>query len=178
MEHYVALSATDPFRFCPADGSRLGNPQPGGGVRCPLCGRSWYRNSAPGVAAVIVEGGKALVTKRGREPEKGRIDLPGGFLDVGEHPVDGLVREVREELGVEVEVVGAPVLMAIHTYGTRGIYVLAIGFRACILRGRPKPSDDVSDVRWVSSDELESLDFAWEHDRQMVRTVLEGQAAS
>ena len=97
----VLFSATQPYRFCPADGTRLEEPRPGGGARCPLCGRSWYRNSAPAVGAVIVQDGQALVTVRAREPEKGRLDLPGGFLEVGEHPVDGLVREVREELGAE-----------------------------------------------------------------------------
>jgi ADP-ribose pyrophosphatase YjhB (NUDIX family) len=58
---------------------------------CPLCGRSWYRSSAPSVGATIVEDGKALVTAQTREPEKGRLDVPGGFLEVEEHPIDGLL---------------------------------------------------------------------------------------
>jgi ADP-ribose pyrophosphatase YjhB (NUDIX family) len=62
-----------------------------------------------------VRDGKALVTVRAREPEKGRIDVPGGFVEVGEHPVKGIEREVREELGVEIEVAEKPVLMATHT---------------------------------------------------------------
>jgi 8-oxo-dGTP diphosphatase len=59
-----------------------------------------------------VRDGKALVTVWAREPEKGRLDLPGGFLRVGEHPVDGLAREVREELGIEAEIVDTPILLA------------------------------------------------------------------
>jgi ADP-ribose pyrophosphatase YjhB (NUDIX family) len=137
-----------------------------------LCSRSWYRSSAPAVGAVILESGKALVTIRAREPEKGRIDLPGGFLEVGEHPVEGIVREVREELGVEIEVTGPPVLLATHTYGEGGQYVLAIGFRASILGGEPNPTDDVAKIRWVSEEELDAADFAWEHDREMVRAAL------
>ena len=54
------------------------------------------------------------------EPEKGRLDLPGGFVEVGEHPRDGLAREAREELGVELEVEETPVLLAVHTYGAEG----------------------------------------------------------
>ncbi|MCA1728027.1 MAG: NUDIX domain-containing protein [Actinobacteria bacterium] len=168
----IPFTATEPFKFCPADGTRLEDPRPSGGAECPLCGRSWYRNSAPAVGAVIVEDGRALVTVRAREPEKGRIDLPGGFLEVGEHPVDGLVREAREELGVELEVVKRPVLLAIHTYGEGGAYVLAIGFRARITDGEIRPTDDVTEVRWVSAEELDSVDFAWEHDREMVRAAL------
>jgi ADP-ribose pyrophosphatase YjhB (NUDIX family) len=168
----IPFNATEPFKFCPADGTRLEDPRPSGGVACPLCGRSWYRNSAPAVGAVIVEDSRALVTVRAREPEKGRVDLPGGFLEVGEHPVDGLVREAREELGVEIEVVERPVLLATHTYGEGGAYVLAIGFRARITDGETHPTDDVAEVRWISTEELDSVDFAWEHDREMVRAAL------
>jgi ADP-ribose pyrophosphatase YjhB (NUDIX family) len=138
-----------------------------------MCGRSWYRSSAPAVGAAIVRDGRALVTIRAREPEKGRLDLPGGFLEVGEHPVDGLVREAREELGVEIEVFEKPILIATHTYGADGAYVLAIGYRARIVSGEVHPTDDVAEVRWISAEELDSLDFAWEHDREMVRAALE-----
>jgi NADH pyrophosphatase NudC (nudix superfamily) len=169
----VPFSQTEPYKFCPADGTCLEEPRSSGGVTCPTCGRSWYRSSAPAVGAAIVRDGRALVTIRAREPEKGRLDLPGGFLEVGEHPVYGLVREAREELGVEIEVFGKPILMATHTYGADGAYVLAIGFRARIVSGEVRPTDAVAEVRWVSAEELDSLDFAWEHDREMVRAALE-----
>jgi ADP-ribose pyrophosphatase YjhB (NUDIX family) len=87
--------------------------------------------------------------------------------------VHGLAREVKEELGVEAEVRETPILLATHRYGPEGGYVLAIGFRATIGNQDPNPTDDVAEVRWVSIEELDSLDFAWEHDREMVRLVLE-----
>ena len=168
----VPLTPTEPYKFCPADGTRLEDPRPSSGVTCPMCGRSWYRSSAPAVGAAIVRNRRALVTIRAREPEKGRLDLPGGFLEVGEHPVDGLVREAREELEVKIEVLGKPILIATHTYGADGAYVLAIGYRARIVSGEVHPTDDVAEVRWVSAEELDSLDFAWEHEREMVRAAL------
>jgi ADP-ribose pyrophosphatase YjhB (NUDIX family) len=168
----VPFSPTDSFRFCPADGARLGEARASGGTTCPECGRSWYRNSAPTVGAAIVRDAKALVTVRGIEPEKGRVDVPGGFLEVGEHPVDGLKREAREELGVEIEVVGDPVSLAIHNYGEDGIYVLAMGFKARIVDGEPEPADDVAEIRWISSEEVDDLDFAWKHDREFVWAAL------
>ncbi len=173
MAEQVPFSPTEPYRFCPADGTRLEEPKPSGGARCPLCGRSWYRSSSPAVGATIVRGGRALVTVRAGEPEKGRVDLPGGFLQVGEHAVDGIVREVREELGVEIEVAGGPFLLEMHTYGEDGGYVLPIGFRARIVSGEPNPTDDVANVRWISAEEIDDTDFAWEHDRRFVRTALE-----
>jgi ADP-ribose pyrophosphatase YjhB (NUDIX family) len=171
----IPFSPTEPFRFCPADGTRLSDPRPSGGVSCPACGRSWYRNSVPSVGAAIVEDGKALVTVRAREPEKGKVDVPGGFLDVGEHPVDGLERELREELGIEAEVLGDPVLLATHTYGPDGVWVLAIGFRVKIAGGDLEPADDVAEVRWISAKEIDYIDFAWEHDRGFIRAALRGR---
>lgn len=168
----VPFSNTEPFRFCPADGTPLEEPRPGGGASCPGCGRSWYRNSAPTVGAAIVRDGRALVTVRAIEPEKGKVDVPGGFLEVGEHPVEGLRREAREELGVEIEVEPSPVLLATHTYGPEGIWVLAMGFRASIVGGEPSPADDVAELRWVSAAEVDGLDFAWEHDRRFVKAAL------
>lgn len=169
----VPFTAEEPYRFCPADGSPLGEPRPSGGVTCPLCGRSWYRSPTPAVGAAIVEDGRVLVTVRGREPHRGSIDVPGGFLELGEHPADGLKREAREELGVEIEVLGGPVLLAPHTYGVGGKHVLAIGFQARIVEGVPHPTDDVAEILWVSRAEVETLYFAWDHDREFVRAALE-----
>ena len=120
-----------------------------------------------------MRGGKALVTVRAREPEKGRVDVPGGFVEVGEHPARGLEREVLEELGVEIRVEGNPVLLATHTYGPEGNWVLAISFLARIVDGEPSPADDVAEIRWVSAEEIDDIDFAWEHDRRLIRAALE-----
>lgn len=118
--------------------------------------------------------GKALVSVRGREPEKGKLDVPGGFLLPGEHPVDGLKREVKEELGVEIDVgMEDCISMATHTYGDEGDYVLSLGFAARLVTDDITPTDDVADVRWVSADELDGLDFAWPHDRELIRKALE-----
>ena len=170
----VPFTATEPYRFCPADGTEL--EAKGGesrGAACPTCGRSWYRSSAPAVGAAIVDGERVLVTVRGIEPEKGKLDLPGGFVEVGEHPRDALAREAQEELGLEVEVEERPMLLAVHTYGSDGEYVLAIGFRVRIVSGEPSPADDVAGFRWVSAEEIDGLDFAWEHDRRIARQALE-----
>jgi NADH pyrophosphatase NudC (nudix superfamily) len=170
----IPFTATEPYRFCPADGTKLAAK--GGesrGASCPTCGRSWYRSSAPAVGAAIVDGDRVLVTVRGLEPEKGRLDLPGCFVEVGEHPRDALAREAHEELGVEVEVDESPMLLAVHTYGSDGEYVLAIGFRVWIVSGEPSPADDVAGIRWASKEEVDTLDFAWEHDRKIARLALE-----
>ena len=123
---------------------------------------------------MIVRDGRALVSKRGRDPEKGRYDVPGGFLAAGEEALDGLRRELKEELGVETEVTFDDfVQIATHTYGDEGDYTLAIGFRAHLVSGEPTADDDVEELKWVTRDEVEDLDFAWEHDRELVMKVLD-----
>ena len=118
--------------------------------------------------------GQALVAVRGREPEKGKLDVPGGFLLAGELPLDGLKREVKEELGVEIEVdLEDCISMATHTYGEEGDYVLSLGFAARLLSEDITPNDDVADVRWVTAEELDGLDFAWAHDRELIRRALD-----
>ncbi|QIN80494.1 NUDIX domain-containing protein [Rubrobacter marinus] len=108
----------------------------------------------------------------GREPEKGRLDLPGGFLEVGEHPADGLVREIQEELGwrprssatrcsrrrTPTGRVGTGCSRSASASGSPA------GDPARRRRGR---------VRWVSLEEIDDLDFAWAHDRELVRAALE-----
>jgi ADP-ribose pyrophosphatase YjhB (NUDIX family) len=163
-----------PIHFCASCGSRLEEADGEGGRRCTACGRMWYSNPAPTIACVIVRDGRALVAVRAGDPWKGRIDVPGGFLNVAEQPLDGLKREVREELGVEVEVSDRDFVQAIaHRYEAEGQWLVSLGFRARLVSGEPRPADDVADIRWVTRDEIDDLDFAWPHDRVLVRRVLE-----
>jgi 8-oxo-dGTP diphosphatase len=142
-------------------------------VTCSACGAVHYDNPAPTVGAAIVEGERALVTLRAREPHAGRYDVPGGFLHPGEDVFEALRREVKEELGVEVESGPADFIQASpHRYGDDGDWVISFGFAARLVAGEPRPADDVAGISWVTKDELESLDFAWEHDRTLVAEAL------
>ena len=163
-----------PFDFCPSCATRLGPSEDGEGKTCSNCGRSWYRSSSPTTGCVIVEDGKALITKRAKEPEKDRFDVPGGFLHAGEEVLDGLRREIKEELGVEIDVSFADFVQVVpHEYGPEGDYTLALGFTARISSGSPEAADDVAEIRWVSLDELDDVPWAWDHDRVLVRRALE-----
>ena len=72
-------------------------------LRCEACGFELYLNVAAAVAGVIVdEPGRMVVLVRGKEPGKGKWDLPGGFVDPGDTAEGALRREVREEIGLEV----------------------------------------------------------------------------
>ena len=164
---------TDGFKFCPRCATALEDPGNDSGARCPNCDKTWYHNAAPTAGCVIVRDGKALITKRGRPSEKGRFDIPGGFLELDEDPVAGLKREVDEELGMTIEVSFDDFVQAVpHKYGEDGDWTLAIGFVVRKSSGEPEPADDVEEVRWVTLDDLDGIDFAWEHDRALVRQAL------
>ena len=86
-------------------------------------------------------------------PDAGLWDTLGGFLDEGEHPLDGLRRELREETGLEVEP-GAFLGTYLDTYGDdpEATSVLNLVWEARIVSGDPAPADDVSELRWFPRD--------------------------
>ena len=91
------------FKYCPKCGAAALRMTGQKLLRCAECGFELYLNVAAAVAGVIVdERGRMVVLVRGKEPGKGKWDLPGGFVDPGDTAEEALRREVREEIGLEV----------------------------------------------------------------------------
>jgi ADP-ribose pyrophosphatase YjhB (NUDIX family) len=86
------------FQYCPACGSR-GIGFSGNRFHCPACGFVYYHNTAAATGCVIRSGEGLLLLVRGKEPALGKLDLPGGFVNPGEGALEGLLRELEEEIG-------------------------------------------------------------------------------
>ncbi len=88
--------------FCPRCGRRDFRFFKPSKFECEHCTFTVYRNAAAAVAAIIEYDHKIIVTRREREPGKGKLDIPGGFVDENQTLEESLKREVREELGLKI----------------------------------------------------------------------------
>lgn len=108
------------------------------------------------VAAYIFRAGKVLLLRRSTAPCT--FAPPGGKLEVGEDPLEGLRREVVEETGLEISVVGVA-----HTWYGRVTSgddpLLCINFLATSERGDPRLSDEHTEWQWVGRAELADGSF-------------------
>ena len=86
------------FQYCPSCASKNISFK-GNKFHCPDCGFVYYHNTAAASGCVIQAGEKVVCLVRGKEPSLGKLDVPGGFVDPGEGVLEGLCRELREEIG-------------------------------------------------------------------------------
>ncbi len=108
------------------------------------------------VAALVRDGARILVSRRrADQPMPGLWEFPGGKVEPGESPTDALAREVREELGCDVEV-GRIHEVVFHAYPDFDLYMLVYG--ATIARGTPRALE-VAEIAWVEANRLPELDL-------------------
>ena len=92
------------FKYCPKCGSELFEEHNAKSKHCSNCGFNYYQNPSSATAAFILNSkDELLVVKRGKEPAKDTLDLPGGFVDNDESGEQGIVREIKEETGLDIK---------------------------------------------------------------------------
>jgi len=164
----AVVGILDGWKHCPRCGAAV--EPTGGKLECDECGFVTYANSKPTASAVVVDDeGRVMFSKRGREPYAGKWDLPGGFLDEDEHPLDGLHRELREEAGIglaDTRFVG--IFMDRYGEGEGVISTLNLYWSARISEGTPEPDDDVAEFRFFAVDEIPSDELAFGHLRDVI----------
>jgi 8-oxo-dGTP diphosphatase len=111
-----------------------------------------------GVGAVIIDGDKVLLIRRGNPPLQGEWSLPGGALELGETLEQGIVREVKEETGLEVKPLSVvEVFDRIHREAERVRYhFVLVDFLCRVNGGSLCCATDADDARWIHRQELGS----------------------
>ncbi|WP_185994077.1 (deoxy)nucleoside triphosphate pyrophosphohydrolase [Streptomyces sp. NBC_01525] len=119
------------------------------------------------VGGAVLDRGRLLAARRSAPPAlAGRWELPGGKVEDGESPEQALVRELREELGVEAE----PLEPIAGEWALRPGFVLRV-WAAKLVSGEPRPLQDHDELRWLEPDEELSVDWL-DQDRPAVAEAM------
>lgn len=128
-----------------------------------------------GLGAIVWKDGRVLMVQRGRPPRAGIWSLPGGAQDLGETVADGIRREIAEETGVQIELLGlVEVIDSVQrdADGRIRYHYTIIDYVARWVSGEAVAGDDAAAVAWVHPDDLHRLDL-WD---ETVRVIEKSRA--
>lgn len=165
----------DQFKFCPKCGSARFAEHNAKSKHCADCGFTYYFNpSAATVAFILNSRNELLVCRRAKEPAKGTLDLPGGFIDLYETGEEGIAREVGEETGLRV--CHTEYLFSLpNTYLYSGFLVHTLDmFFLCRVEQceNIRPMDDVADLMWMPLHQIRPEQFGLDSVRAGVERFI------
>ena len=170
------------FKFCPVCGSSRFVVNNFKSKRCEDCGFTYYANPCSATAAFIVnDRGEMLVVRRAKEPAKGTLDLPGGFVDMYETVEEGMRREIKEETGLDVRDIQYQFSSPnVYQYSGMGIHTLDMDFLVPIHGDsiEVKAADDAAEALWIPINEVNPADFGLTSIRNAVIRFLKQRHAN
>lgn len=159
-------------RHCPLCAAALCDRELDGRARraCPACRFVLYQNPAAAAAAVVLRGGQVLLIRRGIEPFRGTWTLPAGYEEVDERPEQTVVRETREETGLEVVPYGLfDVCYTADDPRKRGLLIV---YLCEVIGGDVVAGDDALDAAFFALDALpDPIGFA--NNRRILARVVD-----
>lgn len=132
---------------------------------CPDCDRPVFHNPVATASVAVVDGGELLLVQRAGGSGAGEWLVPGGHLAVGERPVDGAVRELREETGLVADPAALELLYADAIEPTPGKHnvMLRYAVGAGTTTGSPTAGSDAAAARFFTPGEFATSDEVF-HD--------------
>ena len=168
------MKPADCFLHCPKCGQRAAEPA-SAPFHCAACGFLFYFNPAIAAGAILqADDRRILLVRRAKDPHRGKLTVPGGFVDVGEMAEDALRREIREEVGLEVTQLEY-LCSQTNEYHYRGVtyQVLDLFFRGRAphrdARGDPA---EVTEVCWFQPEEIPLAEIAFPSVRRALEKYL------
>ncbi len=151
----------DEYRYCPRCATELElraseGPDPDRPT-CPGCGWVNFGNPTPSVQECIDRGGTYLALERNQDPERGKWNMPGGFVEPGEGGPDAIKREVREETGLEIDVLELIGIFPSTYGGPEGTPIFDVAYHCRIKPGSSDAldvSDESGEARWFPLEEF------------------------
>ena len=127
-----------------------------------LVKRLYPKQPIIGVGAIIIKDGKILLEKRKNEPGRGKWSIPGGLVELGESVEQTVIREVREETGLEVEKpehIDVVDNVIRDENGEIKYHFVIIDYFVKLKGGTLEARSDAEELRWVTFDEVEKYDL-------------------
>ncbi|MCC5886327.1 MAG: NUDIX domain-containing protein [Gammaproteobacteria bacterium] len=167
------------FRFCPGCGGESLLVESAKSFRCTVCGFRYFHNVAVAVAVLIRVEDELLFARRAHAPAAGLLDFPGGFVDADETLEQAAVRELAEELGLEVDP-GALryAFSGCNRYPFAGVtYLTSDAFFLLPLPERPtlRCADDVAEALWRPLGDIPWAELAFPTVARAVERLLEDE---
>jgi ADP-ribose pyrophosphatase YjhB (NUDIX family) len=113
------------------------------------------------VGGVVLDGDRVLLVRRGQAPSVGRWSIPGGLVHVGERLEDAVVREIHEESGLHVRVLGLCGVIDRVIRGDDGAvryHYVIVDYVSIVEGGALRAGDDAAEAHWVPFDEIGTYD--------------------
>lgn len=133
-----------------------------------------------GVGAIIVNDDRMVLIKRGNEPSKGKWTVPGGLVELAESPEQAVIREAKEETGLDVDkpsVIDVVSNVDLDKKGKVKYHYIIIEYLVLLKAGKAQPASDATDLRWVPFKEVEDYDLTtsfrafFSHNREKIGKI-------
>jgi mutator protein MutT len=169
------MQPVDLFRHCPHCGAERSRENLGQSpLECGACGFVLYFNPSVAAGALVFNSAqRVLLIRRAKEPSAGKLGVPGGFIDFGETAEEGLRREVREEVGIEIDkltfLVSAP---NVYHYREVAYPVVDLYFTAVAVNPESAQAlDAVAGIEWHLLSEVPNDEIAFPSMRAAFRAL-------